>query len=237
MKYFISLFIFLIPDIFAQDCKAMVQILTDNELAFVIVNDSLGAEGKFMEFELVSGTYAITIGERSDRWDAKTFYDTIIVTGCEKIQRAYKFFGKTHVDSEPQDAYVFTADTLIGHTPLLLPSNINEITLKKPGYEEKKIAVNYTGENVKIQLYPIPFEQDDNFFESPLFLYMSGSLVVFGALSAYFKLQADDKYSEYQVTGNESLLSETRRLDTISGIGFAAVQINFGLLIYYFLTD
>jgi hypothetical protein len=39
------------------------------------------------------------------------------------------------------------------------------------------------------------------------------------------------------MTGNDDYLRQTRRYDLISGITFGAVQVNFGLLLYYFLKE
>jgi hypothetical protein len=221
----------------AQDCKAVLSVETDNELSFVIVNDDQPVYGKNTEFQLAPGRYIITVGEASDRWDAKTFYDTVIISDCNKINRSYSFFKESLLKTEPQDVHVFSGDTLIGHTPLLLPPDINNLVLKKEGYEEMSINPGEYDLNERIELKPVFIEDEDSFFESPLFYYMSGSLLVFGAVTAYYKLEADEKYTEYQVTGEEALLEETHKLDTISGVAFAALQINFGMLVYFFLTD
>ena len=237
MKYFFSLLLIFSITLKAQDCKAVLSIETDNELAFVIINDEPPVNGKSTEFQLTPGTYIITVGEASDRWNAKTFYDTIVISDCENITRTYSFFSESLLNTVPQDVYVFSADTLIGHTPLLLPPNINNLVLKKEGYEEMNINLREYDLNDRIELKPVFIEHKDNFFESPLFFYMSGSLLVFGAVTAYYKLEADEKYAEYQVTGEEALLEETHKLDTNSGIAFTALQINFGMLVYFFLTD
>jgi hypothetical protein len=238
MKYFFSLFLIVsVISLNAQDCKAVLSIETDNELAFVIINDNPPVNGKNTEFQLIPGKYVITVGEASDRWDAKTFCDTIVISDCEKVSRSYSFFRESFLNTEPQDVYVYSADTLIGHTPLLLPPNINNLVLRKEGYEEMKIDPNKYNLNDRIELKPVFIEDKVTFFESPLFFYMSGSLLIFGAVTAYYKLEADEKYAEYQVTGEESLLEETHKLDTISGIAFAALQINFGMLVYFFLSD
>ncbi len=238
MKYFISHFILIYAvSLSAQDCKALLSINTDNELAFVIINNEAPVNGKNSSIELNPGTYIVTVGESSDRWDAKTFIDTVVITGCEKISRTYNFFRESMLKTEPPDVYVYSADTLVGHTPLLLPPDIKIISLKKPGYQDLIINVTDKNLNDKIDLKPLTTNNDENFFESTLFYYLSGSLLALGAATAYYKLKADDKYSEYQVTGNEALLEETQRLDTISGVTFGLLQINFALLLYFFLTD
>ena len=45
------------------------------------------------------------------------------------------------------------------------------------------------------------------------------------------------KFDEYQIVGDPALLDQTDKYDLISGITFTALQINFGLIIYLFLTD
>ena len=62
-------------------------------------------------------------------------------------------------------------------------------------------------------------------------------MVALGATTAFFKLKADNRYDEYRQSGDPSLLDQTNRLDLVSGITFVALQINFGLIIYFFLVD
>ena len=77
----------------------------------------------------------------------------------------------------------------------------------------------------------------ENVFTSTTFKILIGSAAVLGGISAYFKIKADKKYDDYLNTKNQSTLDEVDRLDLISGITFGLLQINFGYLIYKFLTD
>ncbi len=77
----------------------------------------------------------------------------------------------------------------------------------------------------------------ENFFSSSTFKIMIGSAAVLGGVAAYFKIKADKKYDDYIQTKNRSTLDEVDRLDLYSGIAFGLLQINFGYLIYKFLTD
>jgi hypothetical protein len=77
----------------------------------------------------------------------------------------------------------------------------------------------------------------ENFFSSSTFKIMIGSAAVLGGVAAYFKIKADRKYDDYLQTKNRSTLDEVDRLDLYSGIAFGLLQINFGYLIYKFLTD
>ncbi len=223
--------------LFAQDCKATLIVESNIANANVFVDDSLAGTGEYVETTLESGTHIIITVENSDRWDAQTYIDTINVTGCDTIKLNYNFTQKVLLNTEPQDAYVFVIDSLVGYTPLLLPVVYNNITLQKPGY----LSLNLTGKDL---LTEKPFKlkyigeiDDGTFFDKTSFKILMGSMVVLGAVTAYYKLKADDKYDEYLQTGDSALLDQTNRFDLISGITFAALQINFGLIIYLFLVD
>ena len=83
----------------------------------------------------------------------------------------------------------------------------------------------------------LPTLKNGSFFEGTLFKILVGSAVLLGASTAYIKLEADKKFDEYLITGDQKLLDQTNRLDVISGITFVATQINFGFILYLFLTD
>lgn len=76
-----------------------------------------------------------------------------------------------------------------------------------------------------------------SFIDSDLFLVIAGSAVILGATAAYFKLESDLYYDKYRETNNKSYLNKTNKYDIYSGIAFGTLQINFGYLIYKFLTD
>jgi hypothetical protein len=80
-------------------------------------------------------------------------------------------------------------------------------------------------------------EKEPNFIDTDLFLITVGSAIVFGATAAYFKLESDSAYEEYLLTDDKKLLDRTDRYDLYSGLALGALEINFGFLIYKFLTD
>ena len=79
--------------------------------------------------------------------------------------------------------------------------------------------------------------REESFFEKDIFKVLTAGIVVLGGATAYFKIKADNKFEEFEFSGNGKLLDETRKYDLISGITFTALQINFGLLLYYFLIE
>ncbi|MBI3194510.1 MAG: PEGA domain-containing protein, partial [Ignavibacteriae bacterium] len=69
----------------------------------------------------------------------------------------------------------------------------------------------------------------------PLYL-TSSAAVVSGAVAAYFKIQADNLYDEFERTGDQSALDNVKTYDTVSGIALGVCEINLGLLTYFLLT-
>ena len=132
---------------------------------------------------------------------------------------------------------LFRSDSLIGFTPLLIPADLEKVYLQKPGYLAKEVLSDEIYSLRKITLEYIGEEKKESFFEGTLFKVLVGSAVLLGASTAYFKLEADKKFDEYVITGDRKLLDQTNRFDVISGVTFVAMQINFGFIIYLFLTD
>jgi len=141
------------------------------------------------------------------------------------------------LNSNPQDVYVFYKDSLIGNTPLFIQTRFKNLTLRKLGYEDTSIlSDNITPGKIVFMNYNGQ-KKEKTFFEKDIFKILTTGIIVLGGTTAYFKLKADNKFDEYEFTGNSKLLDDTRKYDLISGITMAALQINFGLLLYYFLIE
>ena len=239
MNLFIKILLVLISIdlVFAQDCKSKLIIETDLQLVNIFINDSLVCDSSYYVTELADGSYKILVMENSDRWDAKTYIDSISLKNCEERKLTYSSERKVYLDSNPQDVYVFVGDSLLGNTPMFIGNFYNELKLIKPGYEEKVISKNQLMENSVVNLKFISTKKEESFFYSTTFKILAGTAIALGAISAYYKLKADDTFDEYQFTGDTALLDKTNRYDLISGITFTALQINFAYVLYKFLTE
>jgi len=78
---------------------------------------------------------------------------------------------------------------------------------------------------------------NNSFLNSTLFKILIGTAVVIGGTSAFYKHRADENFDQYNLSGDKTYLDKTHKYDLISGIAFGALQINFGILVYYFLTE
>jgi hypothetical protein len=220
---------------YAQDCKARIVLSSDIENVNYVIDEKKIGKGSQIEIELAEGTYILSAIQSGNAWNPLYFKDTLRIRDCGEYKTSFSFKSFIHLKSEPDDAYVFRNDSLIGNTPLVFNSFGGEIVIKKPGYHELKVAENNLNSIVKLEA-----SRESNgrrFYEKSLFKYLLGGIVALGATTAYFKIMADERFSEYELNGNENLLKETRRYDLISGITFGALQINFGFLLYYFLSE
>jgi hypothetical protein len=221
----------------AQDCKAKIFIHTDIENAKLFIDDSLESEGNNFELELEPGTYRINIVEDFKKWNAANLEDTLIIKDCSILNFDYDLNNKIILDTNPQNVYVKESDSLVGFTPLHLDENFQTLLLQKPGYADEIISNQEVSAGVKPELEFIGQVKGESFYESTLFKVLIGTAIALGATTAYYKLEADKNFDEYQLTGDPAALEQTDKYDLISGITFVALQIDFGLILYMFLTD
>lgn len=220
----------------AQDCKNILRIVSDKSEVNIFVDDSLVSSNGQAELEIYDGEYKITASETDGNWNAKSFTDKISLSNCETKIIHYYFNTETLLETIPSDVYVYSNDSLIGFTPIKIPATIQEIKLSKPGYVQKEIKI----EQKPLQIVQLEFNgiiKSEPFVKSTLFKVLTGSAIALGAVTAYFKLKADDKFDEYRFSGDRKFLDETNRYDTISGISLALFQINFGYIIYRILAE
>ncbi len=221
----------------AQDCISHIKLNSDIPNTIFYIDTVKIGEGNQLTAEVKNGMHKITALENSDRWNAKTFVDTINLKCNEDTTLNFIFRSSSYIQTNPADAYVYYNDSLIGHTPMFINEKIKHIKLVKEGYENINYHLSDSPAPGVIDLKFIGMKEGKSFFKKDLFKILVGSLLVLGGTTAYFKIKADNNFSKYQDTADNSYLTKTRRYDLISGITFGAVQINFGLIIYYFLFD
>jgi hypothetical protein len=221
----------------AQDCKSNILIQTDVQNAKLFINDSLESEGNEFVLQLKPGTYRLSIVEDFKRWNGRRINDTLNIIDCSDMKLKYELKNKIILDSQPQNVYVKSKDSLIGFTPLLLEEGFETLLLQKPEYLDKLISQQEIAAGIKPELQFIGQIKGESFYESTLFKILVGTVIALGATTAYYKLEADKTFDEYQVTGDPALLEQTDKYDTISAVTFVALQIDFGFILYLFLTD
>jgi hypothetical protein len=181
-----------------------------------------------------------------ENWLSEPMVDTLDVSGTAPIAARFSFEQKYLVLSTPSQASVFVGDSLMGTTPLVVKTASPSITLRLPGFEE----VTLPTANAKRGILSADLKRiwqttaEESIFKdseengSSLRLYLTGATTILaGATSAYFKVKADNTYSQYVRTGDPNQLAEVNRLDTAAGIALAVTQISLGIFTYFILSE
>ncbi|MCF8260443.1 MAG: hypothetical protein K9J12_06690 [Melioribacteraceae bacterium] len=238
-KYLILALFLLWPFVnHAQNCLVDVQISTNAPGAIIFVNGEKVSEGSYKSTWAL-GDYNILILENEFEWNSQKFRDSIVVSDCsQSISINHQFKTEIRILTDPQNVAVYDGNERLGYTPLILENNNDEsLLLRKRNYVEKSVKLGTTKFNERIKLDLKSEINHLKFVDSNQFLYLVASAAILGVSAAYFKVNADNKYDEYLSTKNSSFLDETERLDLISGISFAALQLNIGYIVYKLIAD
>lgn len=236
IKFSIFILLFNYVNVLSQECVGLISIQVDYNKIKIYLNDSLVSKTS-TTIEVPIGKHKIKIMKDDGEWGSEIITDSISIVDCgQEMNINYTFSENKILKTEPSNVAVYNNEKIIGYTPLRLIKNYNKITLNKPGYESLTINSNEISDKmIKLELKNTMEEK--MFYEKNIFGILIGSALLLGGTSAYYKIQADNKFDEYKITGNPETLQQTRNYDLISGITLGVLQINFGLLIYYFLVD
>ncbi len=224
--------------------KSQISISASDPARVFIDGDSVGTTP--MVFSASPGRHILRIVGETDvqSWASEPVVDTIEIQPNLPQSLNYIFRRKIFLNSNPNGAEVFTQDSLLGTTPLIIRSDRTSFTFRKEGYEDATVTMNEP-KNVQVSLKRVWQSRTDSsiFLESEekgssLRLYITGATTILaGAASAYFKVKADNSYTSYLQTGNQSRLSETNRYDTAAIVTIAATQLSLGLFTYFVLSE
>lgn len=219
---------------FAQGTR--LSLRTSDTQSKIYLNDTLYGFGS-VDTVLPSGTYRIRVEENSINWNRGIIIDTVILTGNNNIiEKTFSFPLRKRISTIPHSAEVFSGTTHYGYTPIEISEDIT-LTLRLRGFRDSEIRTDSLKLNSLIYLQPLNSEMRTEITKSPLLKYLVGGIILFGGTAAYFKLKADNEFDRYKSGGDKSFLDATHKYDLISGISFGLFQVNFGVLMYYFLEE
>lgn len=172
------------------------------------------------------------------------FYSTVF---CQEDSLTIKY---NYINSIPQNAEVYIDDTLAGYTPYRFSAEKHPVSilLKMKGYPDVSITADYPLNKTvmliplnKKNVSPLVEENKQTAFKTKrkvIPIAMFSILTAGSAISAYyFKKLANDKYDEYSLTGDKTLLDKTKRYDLISGISIGLFQAGLAGLLYYLFIE
>lgn len=149
--------------------------------------------------------------------------------------------------STPSGSAVYSADSLLGFTPLEVRVDGNlPLRLEKPGYLPVLVDAleAAAGGSVVLQSDQAVLQLPDVLETKPfvdlppprIWLPAAGGIAA-GIAAAYCKQHANELYGKYLRTGDESLLSETEKYDIYAGVSLAVLQIGLAYFVYLLFTE
>lgn len=173
---------------------------------------------------------------RPSAWSEPFAVETLLVRPGEHIVRDGAAYGARRVSSEPYGAKVYARDSLLGTTPLVLPSRMEGqmLRLTRDGFEE---ALAPFAGDLHVALLPRagtarPYlAAEPSRSMTPVYT-AAGASVLAGAAAAYCKIKADARYADYRRSGSGADLDEVRKLDRLSGISLALSELALFVLTY-----
>jgi len=152
------------------------------------------------------------------------------------------------ITSEPYGAAILYRDSLLGETPFIFSTYAEQgiVRISRDGYENLSLAFDTSTSLLHGSLVPglgprnnfgqsIYLDKEESKNILPVVVTAS-SAVVTGIAAAYFKIRADNLYSDYKTTGNAGQLDRIRQLDLASAVALGASQLSLILLTYFLLS-
>lgn len=174
-------------------------------------------------------------------WDAQVLPLPTAMPGAGEGVVLLRFRRSVLLRSLPHGAKVFRGDTLCGITPLRVQAGDGPLRLEALGYEGADWDPSSTTRGEYLLLLRPLDEVTGNGVEyrggglrlpAADVLLPAGAGLLAGVAAVILKRQADAKYDEYLATGNEELLSQTKKYDIYAGISLALLQLGLGYFIY-----
>jgi hypothetical protein len=199
-------------------------------------------------YPLKSGHYFLSIfSPNTKNWNRSTYSDSIIVRDSENVSMQIVLENIYYINSIPSGAKVIYNDSVVGITPAIFSTNASQhfLTIVKDGYQQVSIPLENNVSSVNIQLNPldklsnnhVEYLSLDGTKPSASLYFSAGGTIVFGVAAALLKIQADNNYQEYRLTGDQKYLKKVKSFDVSSGISLAACEISSFILAYLLLSQ
>ncbi|RJP59572.1 MAG: hypothetical protein C4543_06440 [Ignavibacteriales bacterium] len=219
-----------------EECLIKINIHSNRDMIYASINDG---EYYFVNSQLALpvGIHKIKFTDSIKEWGSEVIEKEVKINNCDEVLNLTADFDERTLIISSPDADITSNDSIIGYTPIRLPMSFNEVHLSRKNYSSEKISLQNIPEQPRVKLNFLGKEYDEPFIHSTLFKILVGSAVALGATAAYFKIEADNNFDKYTETRQSVYLDNTDKYDLYSGLAFGALQINFGVLLYYFLIE
>jgi hypothetical protein len=175
-------------------------------------------------------------GHAPTDWLSDIVVDTVTVQAGVAMDLHYRLPQRTALLSSPGSAEVYSGDSLLGVTPLLIPpdaSLMQPLVVKKAGYASALVQPGDSSGNVLIAtLTPVwqPTEtrgsdEQAETVTNKVPVFVAGAVAVAaGVGAAYFKIRADRREGEFAISHDPSARDDVKHFDLLAGVFLVASQ-------------
>jgi hypothetical protein len=181
-------------------------------------------------------------------WFIRAVVETVQLKPHEHIIRDVRFPRLCRITTNPFNATAMMGDSVCGTTPLMIPmtgGGVN-LSISKDGFNgiTRRFEGDHEQFHIDLERSFIPKMNDGSLYLSPIsskgnttVYFSAGATLLAGAAAAYFKIKADNSYSDYRLTGDPAALDKVHSLDTASGVSLIVAEISFFLMSYLLFSQ
>jgi len=182
-------------------------------------------------------------------WFSDVTRDTVLVESGADRALHYRIDHRCAVMTVPSGADLFIGDSLAGTTPAVVPFDVIRsgiVRVRKAGYAEVQVAPPPgSGSSVVLSLDPAgtPVPEPavvvgNGMSRNQTTIWIAAtSVILSGAVAAYFKVTADEKNAGYLDSGNPVLRTQRDQRDRDAAVALVTTQVSLALLIGLLLAE
>lgn len=221
---------------------------------YIYINSEYITNHSIKNMTLKAGEYKLSIFSTfSRKWNDRGFEKVIKIIPDQHTEVTFDNTRLYYFNSSPYNSSIIQNNKILGKTPAFINSNSfklsDKITIKKPGYIDKKTFVSPNQYEYFFSLKPESIKKDIKFastgLENSQTTWFKEGFVFVSVLSSwaafYFKREADKNYDKYLIEGNSSKMNKyydrTKRFDTYSDISIAVSLTSLGTYMYFLIFD
>ena len=177
---------------------------------------------------------------------------SVVVMQAQAQERDAPAVGLVELASEPSGAEVYAGDSLLGHTPMrlrrVLLDSVRVCFPSKGAWDAQVLRPDTAAPPADMGVVLLRFDArrmfeavsagranvlgDDLQLPSASVLVPAALGLAAGVAAVVLKQHADGLYDDYLRSGDESLLSQTKKYDIYAGVSLALLQVGLGYFIY-----
>jgi len=253
VRFSVLIFIFIfMTQLVSADKTGYLSVSVEEGMQIFIDTTFVGSHS-FSFMELTVGEYTVHVYKvQNNDWADRGLSEDIVIKENKYVNLNFIISDQIKVLSLPIGGKVFAGDKLIGNTPVTFNKELvgtQTIKIEKIGYENESFSLDANQKEYSFNLQPLDNDPQLKVAHvsnrnNSLKWYREGLVatsLIASWVSFYYKRQADQSYSRYQVTSDSrkrfSLWNQTRQYDTYAEMAIGVSVATLGTYFFLLLID